>query len=278
MTTMKPLYLSLFFFCCVSNFYSQNCGIAEKEMIHDMELYKVDSQNTEEGVILVASNPKGLDGATCYYFDRDENLRKFVSWRDYPESSSAVIAYYSEEGALMYIIFGDWQPEGYSYQGIAYKTYCGEFSDSIEFKYKVQYDFMTDFENSSIQGNSNKYPSVIGEWHLSHYTHIDSLRTYLQIETLQPPPNCKTVQFDKPAKNQITFTNGYNINLREAANISSKVITTIDIGERVKIVDVLQEESIKNLGNHNWYKIEKNGVDGYIFGAFLEPVEKEIKQ
>ena len=58
---------------------------------------------------------------------------------------------------------------------------------------------------------------------------------------------------NKPSKNQTTFTNYFRINLRETANISSKVITTIDIGESVTILGVLQEESIRNIGNYNWY-------------------------
>jgi len=271
------VFMCLFFFCCIFNLFSQNCGIAEKEIINGMELYKVYSQNTKEGIRLTADNVENLDGSTCYYFDNDGNVRKFISWFEYPESSHVIIAYYNEEGKLMYILFSEFQPEGYSYQGVAHKTYCGEFRDSIDSKYKVQYNMMIDFESSNVQGTSSKYPSVIGEWRLSNYTHIDSLKSYLQIETLQLPPDCKKVQFNKPSKRQTTFTNNYNINLREAANLSSKVITTIDIGERITVLDVLQEESIKNTGNYNWYKIKKNDMEGYVFGAFLEPVEKEIK-
>jgi len=43
----------------------------------------------------------------------------------------------------------------------------------------------------------------------------------------------------------------------------------------VKILEVLQEETVKNVGTFNWYKIEVNQTTGYIFGAYLEPVEKE---
>jgi len=266
--------------CCIAHTYSQNCGIKEKEQVNNIVLSKVWEQDTKGGVRdrFTSEDPKQADGEVCYYFDSNGNLRKFMLRWEYPESLSLIIAYYNEEGELMYIIFSDFQPEGYSYQGIAYKTYCGEFSDSITFNYNVQYKFLPDFENRNVQGNSNKYPSMIGEWKLSSYVHVDSLKSHLQIETIQPLPNSKKVKFYKPSKNQTTFINSHGINLIEGINTSSKVIINIDIGKKVKILDVLQEESVGNFGNYNWYKIEVNNISGYVFGGFLEPAEKEIKQ
>jgi len=271
---MKKVVIILSILIYFSDAYSQNCGIAEKEEINSMVLYKAYLEWTNSERELFPDDKGSIDGGFYCYFDSDNNLRKIISWSEYPESSSAIIAYYNEEGELMYIIFSEFQPEGYSYQGIAYKTHSGEFSDSIDFKYKVQYNDMADFENSNVQGISNKYPSIIGEWRLSNYIHIDCLKSYLQIETLQPPPNCKKIQFNKQlSKNHTSFTNSHNVNLREQPNTSSKVITTIDIGSRVIILDVLQEELIENTGNYNWYRIDNYGIEGYIFGAFLEPVE-----
>jgi len=274
---MKFWSLMLVCLCCITHIYSQNCGIEEKKTINNIILHKVWSQNTKEGMILISNNPKHADGEVCYYFDSNENLRKIISWSKYPESLGVIIAYYNEEGELMYLIFSDFQPEGYSCQGIAYKTYRGTYNDSIELNYKVQYE-ATDFENIYVQGNAGKYPIKIGDLWLSQYTHIDSLKFYMKIETLQPPPNCKKVQFYKPSKNQITFTNSHGINFREGANASSKIIRTMVPGEIVKILDVLQEETVKHVGTYNWYKVLVNNKECYIFGAFLEPVEKEVRK
>ena len=274
---MKKTVIILSILIYFSDAYSQGCGIAEKEAIDSMVLYKAYLEWTTDSEQELISTDKGhIDGGFYCYFDNDSNLRKLISWIDYPESSSVKIAYYSEEGELMYILFSEFETEGYSYQGIAYKTHCGEYRDSIDFKYNVQYEFESDFENISTQGTSSKYPSVIGEWELSNYTHIDSLKLHFNNE-LKLPPNCKRVQFDKPSSNQLTFTNSHNINLRETANISSKVITTINIGEKVKIIEKGKEENIYPFGKHNWFKVNVYSKTGYIFGTFLEPVEKTLE-
>ena len=274
---MKKVAIILSILIYFSDAYSQGCGIAEKEAIDSMVLYKAYLDWTHSGRELFPIDKGYIDGGFYCYFDNDSNLRKLISWIDYPESSSVKIAYYSEEGELMYILFSEFQSEGYSYQGIAYKTYSGEYRDSIAFKYDVQYEFGVDFENSNIQGTSSKYPSVTGGWKLSNYTHIDSLKLYLKIETLQPPPNSKKVQFVKPQINQTTFTNNFNINLREQPNISSKIIRTMTVGERVKILEKGKEENIDPFGKHNWFKVNVYSKTGYIFGTFLEPVEKALE-
>jgi uncharacterized protein YgiM (DUF1202 family) len=137
---------------------------------------------------------------------------------------------------------------------------------------------MSDFENSYIQGKSSKYPAILCEWNvLSKYSHVDSLASFFFFFTLQTPTNCKKVQFSIPSINQITFINNDNVNLREDAKTSSKVIRTMTYGDTVKILEVLHEETVKNVGTYNWYKVEIIQRTGYVFGAYLEPVEKEVK-
>jgi hypothetical protein len=281
--TMKAIRIAFFllnfvFFGYTSVSYSQNIGIEEKEAINNMPLFKAWLKNTPNGGILTSVDPKFFDGSIVCYFDEEGNLRKHVSISDYPDSTSEMIACYSEDGELMYVRFYNFQPEGYSYQGIAYKTFRDDWGDTIEFRYSVQNSNMTDFENYSVQGKSNKYPAITCEWNvLSKYTHVDSLASYLRIETLQPPPGCKKVQFCTPSKNQTTNINNDNVNLRESAKTSSKVIRTMRTGEKVKILEVLQEETVRNVGTYHWYKIEVYQQTGYVFGAYLEPVEKEVK-
>jgi len=272
---MKILFVFLLFLGGIINIFAQNCGLVEKDMINKMKLFKAYSQYSEEGTKLIANHIIEIEGETYYYFDEEMNLRKFILWNEYPESLGVIIAYYSKNKELMYIIFNNFQPEGYSYSGIAQKTHCG--SDTIDFRYQLQYSNMADFENSIVSGNSNRYPVITSDWDiLSKYSHVDSLKAFMQIEMLQPPHGCKKVVFSKPSKHQTTFTNSNNVNIRERANTSSKVITSLHIGRKLEILDVLHEETVKNLGNYNWYKIKVNQIEGYIFGAFLEPIEKEI--
>jgi len=276
---MKKAVIILSILIYFSDAYSQGCGIAEKETIDNMVLYKAYLRNTSYRQTtqnlweLTSADPEYYDGKSYFYFDSNGNLRKHIETVSYPESLSTKIAYYNIEGELMYILFGSFDAEGDSYQGIAYKAHCGEYNDSIVFKYNVQYEFGVDFENRSTQGISSKYPAIIGS-----YSHIDSLKLFLSIEELQLPTNCKKVQFDKQiSKNETAFINSFNINLREQPNTSSKIIRTMTVGERVNILGVFHQENINNLGNYNWYKIDIYGIEGYIFGAFLETVEKTIE-
>jgi hypothetical protein len=277
---MRTILFMSFFFGYLGVSFSQNIGIEEKETVNSLILTKAWSKNTPTGGVLLPTDPQYEDGSTCCYFDENDNLRKFVQRIDYSDSSLETIAYYSEEGELMYISFSDYQPEGLSYQGVAYKTARDEWSDTIEFRYKVQYSMLPDlFENYSIQGISNQYPAISRECNvLALYTNMENLAAYLHIETLQPPAKCKKVQFVKPSKNQITYINNDNVNLREGAKTSSKVILTMRSGVQVKILEVLQEETMRNVGTYNWYKIEVHQTTGYVFGAYLEPVDKEVKQ
>jgi uncharacterized protein YgiM (DUF1202 family) len=242
-----------------------------------MILTKVWSENTAVGMVLLSNDPNYFDGFYSFYFDQDNLLRMFVSSTNYPESSSEVIAYYNKEGELMHISFYRHEPEGYSYQGIAYKTQCEV--DSIYYKYNIQYEMMGEFEKRDEERYDNHYSLIIEEWDiLKMYSHTGNLQSYFKIKSLIPPEECKKVQFRMPQKNEITYVNKDKVNVREQRNTSSKVISILDIGARVKILDILQEESIKGLGTYNWYKVEINNITGYIFGAFLEPVEKEVKK
>jgi hypothetical protein len=42
-------------------------------------------------------------------------------------------------------------------------------------------------------------------------------------------------------------------------------------------LEVLPEETVRNVGTYNWYKIEVFQKTGNIFGEFLETVEQEIE-
>ncbi len=115
-----------------------------------------------------------------------------------------------------------------------------------------------------MKGVSDRYPQITPEYdYLAKYSHVDSLgiNHSLSLE------NGNLVTFSQPIKDKTSVINGIRVNIRKSPSVSSKIVKTLDLGERVKIVDVVQGESI-------WYKIEWRDITGYIFGAFLEPVEQ----
>jgi len=273
---MKKIIIILFVIALYADAYSQDCGKEEINNLKNLILTKAWSENTPTGAVLLPNDPKYFDGSTYYYFDEDGNLRKYVSVAEYPESRSKTVAYYNKLGKLAYISLYDYQPEGYSYQGIAYQANCD--NNTVYYKYTVTYDMAGESKAWNREGHSSNFSIIIDNHDiLAQYTDTKKLQSFLRINALTPPANSPKIQFRKPAVNDITYINSNNVNLREQASTSSKVIGALNSGKRVKILEVLHMEAIGNLGTYYWYKIQLNGISGYVFGAFLNTDEAQIE-
>lgn len=163
------VFITLFIFGVLST-YAQNKG--------RNEVYKINRS------ILTARYNASLDGGISFYYDEDGLLRKFVNWSDYPESSSVHIGYYNADGQLIYILFNNQQPEGYSYKGSAHVNDDDSAINNITFDYKLQEEGIN-FINHHIQGQSSSFPDLIGDWPLSKFTCTDSLKVLFDIENIQ---------------------------------------------------------------------------------------------
>ena len=98
--------------------------------------------------------------------------------------------------------------------------------------------FGNDFENFHIQGNSNQFPSIIGEWRLSNYVHTDSLKSQMLGETWHIPNNALKIQFTEIPSN-------------EQMNETDEII-------------------------YSWHRILQRNMADFIYGDFLEPDEKIV--
>ncbi|MDR1120224.1 MAG: SH3 domain-containing protein [Dysgonamonadaceae bacterium] len=251
--------------------HAQDCSKENIRSVNTMNLYRVYIVDGK-----FSATPKYFEGAKCWYLDGDAKLRKYFDWSSYPESLSKYLVYYDESGQMAYFLFKDSNPEGYSYWGRAH-TGCGPYYNHLEFDYTVQFEWETDFWISRTHGKSSAFPQTIGNhtW-LSMYCHVDSF--IHRAPTL--PQECIKVRFAPPRKGNKTFTNDHNIVLREKPSIASAKLQTLEIGRDVTVLEIAQEETIGDMGAHHWFKVQLYNVPttGYIYGAFLEPVEQEIKE
>jgi hypothetical protein len=266
------IILTLFLSCAVVVIYAQPVGVVEKEQINEMKLYRFWIENTPTGKRMSMDATSFIDGSARAYFDNNRHLRKFVAHWEYPESSSTTIAYYNEQGDLMHILFSEFQPEGYSYQGVACKTHSEEYCDSVSFEYDMQYIANTGgrFDNTHVRGFSDRYPRISPEYdYLARFSHTDSLGLHLDRDYSLSVGNHNLVTFSQPNKGQTSIINSAGVTMWELPSISANTIKTLDLGTEVKIVDVIQGETL-------WYRVEWKNIAGYIFGAFLEPVEQQL--
>ncbi|HEO65529.1 MAG TPA: SH3 domain-containing protein [Spirochaetes bacterium] len=89
--------------------------------------------------------------------------------------------------------------------------------------------------------------------------------------------------FRMPKKENNTIINDNNVILRSKPTTKSKKLNYLNVGGYIYILSVGKEESIGKWGKHHWYKIRYSHLEtdkeiiGWVFGAFLEPVEEKIK-
>jgi len=76
------------------------------------------------------------------------------------------------------------------------------------------------------------------------------------------------VTFSPPKANDQTVINVRRANLRKAPSTDADLISVVELGSIVQILERTDEQ---------WYRVKVNGHTGYIFGELLEPVEREIK-
>lgn len=84
---------------------------------------------------------------------------------------------------------------------------------------------------------------------------------------------------DKLTANKNGYVVADNLNMRQSADASSNVITKIPFGELVSIVDNSTDFSIIGGVHGKMVKIKYNGKEGYVFDAYLSPIQPlELKK
>jgi hypothetical protein len=241
---------------------------------------------------LSVSNPKEnasnrfLDECSIYK-DAHENIRKII-YTNYEYSYDVVICYYDPFGQLIRAVFNI-KDDAESFWGYQYADQ-GEliYSNIAYIKYDPDY---VEPEGPTFENESHP-PAIVNEYayegkllnfassFFQNFTNVNIFKDYFHIADF--PSECTTVTFSLDVKSGKTIVGSNNVRIRDAAHLKSNVVETLYAGDDITIIEQSKRENIAPYGEFYWYKVSYQNffVDdhtGYIFGAFLEPIETEIK-
>ena len=282
---IKYLAIYLFLITCIIEIkgqsYLQSCK-DEVKSINSMKLSKAYLVFGREEQKFVINNLSSISKSiyhysdTLYYDDKGK-IRKIVS--NYSEGGTKGDIYYFDAGGylrfrLHYDYYeGDAVTEELYMQKNEFLLWKGETCDDNG-GYPITVPFFI---------KKGKIPREIKGIPFAHIAHLDSLKKQYNND-LKMPEDCLQVGFSIPEVGSSTFVNAINAEIRTSANSKSTVIDTLKMGTDVLILERTKDENMKGIGSYPWYKIEYT-IDfgntiktGYIFGAFLEPIEKEVRK
>jgi uncharacterized protein YgiM (DUF1202 family) len=209
------------------------------------------------------------------YFDSTDRIRKSMHRTSFPESLSWTCHYYNEEGMAIRSYYYQFSGMLGGYSVSRYLYLSNTDKDRvvyIDFKRKDDERerrtvVHTIFSDIFFMQNGTKMPET-DDMAYNMITCTDSLSKYLkesyyELDSIVRPKNCMPAKFMHPLKGQKTIINGNDIGMRNRASINSKIITTLDIGDEITVVEEAPE----------WYKISYDGIIGYIHKKYLEPIE-----
>lgn len=218
---------------------------------------------------------RNIDENMSYVYKDDEGrIRKFLTMLNHVEFSGYNVHYFDTTGEVVY-----------SY--IYYQTYMSP--------HFYGYRYMS--EGKQIFCDMDVYDEDKDTWERVNYSNRETLLTYCSsfdhiLHADSVAPFCKSlyfkddflseniteqVRFTAPEKGTKTIINNREAYILEKDKMNSEIILKPLFGEIVEILEKGKEKRIKPFGKHNWYKVSVNDKQGYIFGAFLEPVEKTIE-
>jgi hypothetical protein len=201
---------------------------------------------------------------TLYYYQGI--VRKYIITGGVPEKQFYIMQYYNTSGDLIFYrafmanLEYIWSGYGYinNMSFIKINSISGEAPSKDE------------------TGKNRKYGEMPPEY-------FQKLKIF-HLKTNEIPINIKKpiyiinkCRFVKPKKNENTIINANNVIIRSKPSRKSHAIGKLRIASRIKILEFFNKQEITPWGEFYWYKISFYNKIGYIFGAFIEPVEVEVK-
>lgn len=264
----------------------------EVTAINSQELYKayiVPSGKDEP--FFTVSSPSQIDSAVraryfpfqadSIYYDLEGRLRKVKLNSEYGSIIGST-SYYDEQGYMIYSIEYDVYEE-ISYSSITFfEKGRVIFRKGMIFVDQKEQPCYFRFENGMFIETENNYiPSYYNIVPDTNYIyHIDNIKKGY-INDLKMPMNCKKVRFEQPQKGDVTIVNNYNVLIRKEPSVHAEKIYIID--QQGIPVFVKKRIPPSHESNHPWFEIEyindlsSEKYTGYIYGLFLELVEKIIE-
>jgi hypothetical protein len=219
------------------------------------------------------------------YKDTSGNIRKII-YTNYDYGYKVVIGYYDTLGHLIRVVFNirDDIESFWGYQWAEQRELF--FSNEAYIKYNPDYveeqglTFEKEGGTPTIEIIYTYEGKILhfGDQSLTLFAHVNDVKSCYNIGDF--PAGCATVTFSYEVQSGKTITGSNAVRVREAPRLKSKVVETLYAGEDITIIAQGKRENIAPWGEFYWYKVNyqnfwtpANPHTGYIFGAFLEPIE-----
>ncbi len=209
------------------------------------------------------------------YFDKKKRIRKTSCVFVGGDSYATNLEYFDKSGQLIYLAF--WESiygagiGKYAFMGNAY-FYKGR-------AIKIDTSLVDELVEKPISKKnvlSFNYPKVKDRHTLSYHRTAKELRKDLRLSSKQSFQKGRYT-FRKPKKGDKTIIISDNVFQQSKGIRKSKILDKLQAMTRVKTISVGKQESIGGWGRHKWYQVKPAyGTKGWVFGAFLEPVEVKI--
>jgi hypothetical protein len=208
------------------------------------------------------------------YKDNEEKIRKFLTMWNHVEWSGYEVHYFDTTGNVVcsYIYNRTCMSShsfGYRYMSDGKQIFCDMdvYDEYKDFSERITYS-----EGEILLTYCRGFDAIL---HTDSIMPFCKFLRYLNISGTDFPT--EKVRFVYPEKGAKTIINARGVNIREKSNTNSSAILVPRFGEIVEILKKGREENIDPFGKNNWFKVKVNNKIGYIFGAFLEPIEKIIE-
>ncbi len=209
------------------------------------------------------------------YFDDKNRIRKVILRWDGLNAYGKSIMYFRRNGSLCYTSFAD-KSDGEDLDNL----FCG----TVYFHNRKAIKMDTQYYNTSNRKIIRKNIKTV-------YSYNSSLPYQTVKELMKALRDYKKSLFDgkyifrMPKKGE-TSINTNNVNLRKKPNTQSKVLFKLHYSDEISILSIGKQQSIGRWGKHKWYKVsylhysqsgKEQRIIGWVFGAFLEPVEMRVR-
>ena len=219
----------------------------------------------------------------CYlYFDQKGLIRKYISHYGGESEQLSYISVYNEAGDAIFIAYqaGNNMADE---KGFVYLD-KGEVVLQNSITYPYYEEWYDDEGNLIVEGEKGdtitktsggfSYLTPLFEIPLNQYAHTDSLKAYLSDSPLKfdQLEDYTLVNFSNASAGYITPCND---GIRNSPSMSSPYLEGINTYfiYYITILEKGKGEAIGDWGFNYWYKVKCGDDVGYMYGAFLEPIE-----
>lgn len=218
------------------------------------------------------------------YYDSNGLLRKYISSYHGESEHIFFVSYYNKKGSAVYIAYqagNNMEDE----KGFVYLDKGNiVLQNSVTYPYYEEYyidgKLYTEGEKGSYIAKTDGkflYETPLFKMGLNIYASIDSLKKYHDEDgqSIELTDKATAVNFSNTGYAYVTSCNE---GTRALPDLSSPIVDSIIYaGAPIKIIEKCKGETIGDWGFNHWYKVEFGDV-GYIYGAFLEPIENPYRK